>query len=252
MTHTDYHIGCSGYYYPYWKNRFYPKGLAPKDWLTYYSTVFNTVELNGTFYRTPKLSDLQKYASKTGDDFLFSVKMSRYVTHVLKLKDAAQPCGDFIGLVKEGLGNKLANILFQMPPSFHYTAENMERVLSIVPHETGSVIEFRHISWWNTAVQNELSKANITFCNVDFPGLGSFIINTGPRFYFRFHGNPELFKSSYSTETLQQFAATLKHPENSFIYFNNTFYEAGYTNALELENILEQPAIKKQAPGLLF
>ncbi|MGZ4079190.1 MAG: DUF72 domain-containing protein, partial [Bacteroidia bacterium] len=60
-----YYIGCSGYYYPYWKNKFYPEGLQPKNWLNYYSTVFNTVELNGTFYRTPKLSDLKKYAEVT-------------------------------------------------------------------------------------------------------------------------------------------------------------------------------------------
>ena len=68
----SYHIGCSGYYYPYWKNKFYSKGLQPKKWLEYYSSVFNTVELNGTFYRIPKLTDLQKYESITPPDFKFS------------------------------------------------------------------------------------------------------------------------------------------------------------------------------------
>src|SRR6478736_995397 len=94
-----FHIGCSGYYYSYWKNRFYPQGIPSKNWLEYYSTIFNTVELNGTFYRTPKLSDLQKYASRTPDDFSFSVKMSRYITHMLKLNDCRQQVDDFLGLM---------------------------------------------------------------------------------------------------------------------------------------------------------
>ncbi|MES2691262.1 MAG: DUF72 domain-containing protein [Bacteroidota bacterium] len=238
MSKNAYHIGCSGYYYPYWKNRFYPQGLAPKDWLAYYSSIFNTVELNGTFYRTPKLSDLQKYASKTGEQFLFSVKMSRYVTHVLKLKNARQAIEDFLGLLNEGLGDKLAHVLFQLPPSFHYTEENLQRVLNAVPNHPGSVVEFRHISWWNKEVEAALTKTCITFCNVDFPGLDSVIIHTTGRFYFRFHGNPELFKSAYSTKSLQQFAGILKDRENSFVYFNNTYYEAGYTNASQLAGML--------------
>lgn len=232
------HIGCSGYYYPYWKNRFYPQGLQPKNWLEYYSSVFNTVELNGTFYRTPKLSDLQKYNNKTGDDFLFSVKMSRFVTHIKKLNDCKEPINDFIALMEEGLGDKLANVLFQLPPSFHYTEENLDRVLSNIPHRPENVIEFRHISWWNKKVQEALTDAHLTFCNVDFPGLDSYLVDTSDRFYFRFHGNPELFKSSYSSERLEQFAGSLKKRKNSFVYFNNTFYEAGYTNALELKQFL--------------
>src|SRR6195952_2566570 len=98
-----YYIGCSGYYYPYWKNKFYPQGLQPKNWLEYYSSVFNSVELNGTFYRTPKLSDLKKYAANTPDDFKFSVKMSKYISHIIKLKESKQQIMDFQQLITEGL-----------------------------------------------------------------------------------------------------------------------------------------------------
>jgi uncharacterized protein YecE (DUF72 family) len=237
MNHNNY-IGCSGYYYPYWKNRFYPQGLQPKSWLQYYSSVFNTVELNGTFYRTPKLSDLQKYNLVTPPDFKFSVKMSRYVTHVMKLKDCTQQVVDFSSLIKEGLGEKLSCFLFQLPPSFHYNEENLQRVLDTIPHTQQNVVEFRHLSWWNETVADELKKAKITFCNVDFPGLSSYIIQTTKLFYFRFHGNPELFKSSYSVEQLKAFWKD--HPaacSSHYIYFNNTYYEAGYSNALELMKI---------------
>ncbi|HTN19110.1 MAG TPA: DUF72 domain-containing protein [Pelobium sp.] len=233
----DLHIGCSGYYYPYWKNRFYPTGLQPKDWLAYYNTIFNTVELNGTFYRIPKLSDLKKYASNTTDDFLFSVKMNRHITHMLKLKGCKNEVKDFTDLIQDGLGNKLACILFQMPPSFHFNEENLQRVIETVPHHSSSIVEFRHISWWNNEVKEALTQAKITFCNVDFPGLESYFLNTSDVFYLRLHGSPELFKSSYSTEQLERLALELRQHKKRFVYFNNTYYEAGYRNAQELKEL---------------
>jgi uncharacterized protein YecE (DUF72 family) len=237
---TGLHIGCSGYYYPYWKNRFYPHGLQPKDWLFYYSSVFNTVELNGTFYRTPKIPDLKKYVELTRSDFVFSVKMNRYITHILKLKDCTQQVAGFMATVHEGLGDKLACVLFQLPPSFVYSEENLQRVLDAVPHEQYHVVEFRHQSWWNDTVAAELKKAGITFCNIDFPGLEPYLIVTTPLFYFRFHGNPSLFKSPYTPGQLAAFAQTMPgKTETAFIYFNNTYYEAGYTNAQQLKEILQ-------------
>lgn len=238
MMDDQMRIGCSGYYYPYWKNRFYPQGLKPKDWLEYYSTVFNTVELNGTFYRTPKLSDLARYQANTGEDFVFSVKMNKYVTHVLRLEQCRQQVADFIGLMEEGLGSKLACILFQLPPTFHFTEENATRIFQHIPHESRCVVEFRHASWWNRAVQEAFTRSGITFCNVDFPGLDVPMIHTTDVFYLRLHGNPELFKSSYSQERLQQVASEVKSHKKSFVYFNNTFYTAGYSNAQELMTLL--------------
>lgn len=235
----NYYIGCSGYYYPYWKNRFYPKGVAPKDWLAYYSSVFNTVELNGTFYRTPKLADLQRYAQRTPDDFKFSVKMSRYITHVEKLSNNSKNVIDFQSLIWEGLGGKLDYFLFQMPPSFLYSEENLQRLVDNIPHHPRNVIELRHISWWNEHVENAFKTAGFTFCNVDFPKLESYFIHTSSRFYLRFHGSPELFKSSYDLAKLEQFAG--KFPEDAEqynIYFNNTYYEAGYTNAQQLKELI--------------
>lgn len=237
---TSFHIGCSGYYYTYWKNRFYPKGVKPADWLSYYSTVFNTVELNGTFYRVPQLASLQKYAAATGDDFSFSVKMNKLVSHVKRLKDCRQEISDFQQLVREGLGNKLRCFLFQLPPSFHYTEENMERILENIPHKKENVIELRHISWWNDAVRKTFSECGYTFCNVDMPGLDSFFMHTSDIFYFRLHGNPELFKSRYNIEELAAYYDQFpKNAQQHFIYFNNTYYEAGYTNALELMNMIK-------------
>ncbi len=238
---SNFLIGCSGYYYPTWKNKFYPNGIQPKNWLEYYSTVFNTVELNGTFYRTPKLTDLQKYARVTPPGFSFSVKMSRYITHVHKLKDSNELIREFQGLIKLGLDDKLSHFLFQLPPSFHYNEENMERIIDNIPHHSQNVIEFRHISWWNDEVEKKLKKAKLTFCNVDFPGLKSHFINTNDFFYLRLHGNPVLFKSSYSEAELKGFYKDFpKTAKKHSIYFNNTFYEAAYSNATQLMNMVKK------------
>jgi uncharacterized protein YecE (DUF72 family) len=240
MNHSEYYIGCSGYYYPSWKNEFYPGDVKVRDWLQYYSTIFNTVELNGTFYRIPKLADLIKYGKLTPEHFKFSVKVNRYITHVLKLKDSKQQISDFINLVQDGLSDKLACILFQMPPSFHYSEESLERILEVIPREMRNVIEFRHISWWNADVEKALSTAHLTFCNVDFPGLDTHFIFTSPMAYLRMHGNPELFKSSYNSEKLEEISKKITaHSKPGFIYFNNTYYDAAVKNATMLSEIIK-------------
>jgi uncharacterized protein YecE (DUF72 family) len=240
-----YNIGCSGFYYPEWKNKFYPAELAQKNWLTFYSSIFNTVELNGTFYRQPKLHALKKNAASTPEDFTFSVKMSRYITHVNRLKDE-QLIHNFQNLIKEGLGTKLAYFLFQMPSSFKYSDENLERIIKNVPHSLMNVVEFRHISWWNATVEEAFRTYGITFCNVDYPGLESFFISPSKTFYLRLHGNPELFVSKYSLAGLKRFIKQFPQDASSYtIYFNNTAREGGYTNATQLAGLLSKTSKKK-------
>lgn len=234
----DIHIGTSGYYYTYWKDRFYPAGVPSSKWLQYYSSIFDTVELNAPFYRIPRLSALQKYARETPDEFTFSVKMNKSITHLAKMKDVQPAIVDFQDLVTEGLGSKLSFFLFQFPASFRYTEENLERIIENVPHLPSNALEFRHPSWWNQEVFNQLKKAGITFCNVDYPGMHSPFQLTSRYFYLRLHGSPELFKSAYSTDQLSAFMKQIPSgAESQTIYFNNTWYEAGYQNALELLEI---------------
>lgn len=241
-----YRIGCSGFYYPEWKNKFYPPEVTQKNWLGHYSSVFNTVELNGTFYRQPKLSALKRNAASTPETFTFAVKMSRYITHINRLKDQ-QLILDFQSLIKEGLGSKLAYFLFQMPASFKYSDENLERILKNVPHSSMNVVEFRHISWWNSTVTESFQSSGITFCNVDFPGLESYFIPTSKEFYLRLHGNPELFISTYSQADLKRFVKQFPVNASHYtIYFNNTAGEGGYTNALQLTSIISKALKNKK------
>jgi uncharacterized protein YecE (DUF72 family) len=232
-------VGCSGFYYPNWKNKFYPKGVPQKNWLSYYSSIFKTVELNGTFYRLPKPSDLKRYFQITPDDFTFSVKVSRFITHVTRLT-IKQSIDDFQNLVRENLENKLQYFLFQFPSNFRYSEENLQRILASVPNRPQSVVEFRHSSWWNALVKESLTQSNITFANVDFPGLDTYVMNTSPVFYLRLHGNPVLFSSSYETSTLQKFQEQIPHDAvDTNVYFNNTMEEAGYKNAAQFMTMLK-------------
>lgn len=239
MPQPKYYIGCSGYYYPNWKKEFYPQKLPPSKWLEYYSTIFNTVELNGTFYRLPKLTDLKKQFERTPANFKFSVKVSRFITHIKRLKDSKDLITEFSDLIHSGLENKLHRLLFQMPPSFHYSEENLENIMNNIPQGHLHVIEFRHQSWWNDTTIKALKKNKIVFCNVDYPGLQNPPVNTTKEFYMRFHGVPELFKSEYTQHELEVFAAQFPKSNSYTVYFNNTASGAGYRNAMQLINLLK-------------
>ncbi|MFL5764102.1 MAG: DUF72 domain-containing protein [Bacteroidia bacterium] len=233
-------VGCSGYYYPNWKNKFYPPKLPSSKWLEFYSSVFNTVELNGTFYRVPKLTDLKRQSDNTPDDFRFSVKMNRYITHVLRLKNTNDRIRDFTALVNEGFEKKLHKILLQMPPSFHFNEENL---MLLEDAEIGeqNVIEFRHPSWWNDKTLKVLKKKKCTFCNVDFPGMETSFLHSTKDFYLRLHGNPVLFKSSYDDETLKEFFGMIPEKMKSCsVYFNNTYFSGGYENAGYFRELTQQ------------
>lgn len=233
------HIGCSGFYYSNWKNKFYPEGLPASRWLEYYSSVFNTLEINSTFYRQPQLATLKRYSNIVPEGFVFAVKMSRYLTHIKRMTQCAGEVIKFQDLIYSGLQDKLGAFLFQMPPSFHYSAENLEHILANVPAGPQNVVEFRHQSWWNHDVREALERQNITFCNVDYPGLITNFQMSTDVFYFRLHGNPELFKSRYAISELERFERNI--PDNAteqYIFFNNTYYEAGYTNAREMKDVM--------------
>lgn len=240
-------IGCSGYYYPQWKGTFYPQKLPPAKWLEHYSSVFNTVELNGTFYRVPKEADLKRQYNHTPDAFRFSVKMNRYITHTLKLKDSTAAIQEFQALIKTALKDKLHKFLFQLPPSFKFSEENLNLISENIPDDNQNVVELRHASWWNKEVESVFKKRNYVFCNVDYPGLHTYFMNTSEEFYLRLHGSPELFKSSYSDELLEKFYHNFPQAETYTVYFNNTYYDAAYKNALVLCSKFE-PTLEKIIP----
>lgn len=166
----DWYIGCPGFHYKHWREKFYPKGLAMKKWFECYIQNFDTVELNVTHYRFPDIKLLSNWYEKSNKDFLFSVKMYKGITHYKKLHDCKKIVDEFYNIVGEGLKEIAACILFQFPPSFHYNSENIERIINNVNNQFHNIVEFRHSSWWNEDVWKVFSENNITFC-ISHPNL---------------------------------------------------------------------------------
>jgi uncharacterized protein YecE (DUF72 family) len=146
----------------------------------------------------------------------------------------------FYRIVNSALKEKLGAILFQMPPSFKYSKENISRILKIINTDFTNVIEFRHKSWWNEEVFEIFREKNLIFCSISAPKLPEKLIKTSNIIYIRFHGKDNWYKYKYSTEELKQWAELIKkeNPEVLFAYFNNDFYGYAPENALELIHLL--------------
>lgn len=248
---NNFFIGCSGYYYPQWKGAFYPEKLPSSKWLEHYSSVFNTVELNSPFYKIPKFADIRRQYNSTPEKFKFSIKMNRNITHSLKLNGSKELILDFQQLFKECLDEKFHKFLFQMPPSFRYNQKNLELICENIPSGKQNVIELRDLSWWNKETEAAFKEKNYTFCNIDHPELKTYFENTSDDFYLRLHGSPELFKSSYSNDTLEKFYNCFPISNTYTIYFNNTFYDGAFRNALFLKGKLKS-TLEKYIPQMFY
>jgi len=140
-------VGTSGYVYRHWRGGvFYPPGLRAREELAWYGARFRTVELNNPFYRLPAREHFARWREETPDDFLFAVKVSRFVSHVKRLRDASEP----LALLLEhasALGPKLGPLLVQLPPQFHLDLPRLEQFLASLPEGNRWVLEVRHPSW---------------------------------------------------------------------------------------------------------
>ena len=235
-------IGCSSYYNNKWKGIFYPDDLPAKQWFEYYSSQFNTFEINSSFYRMPTLKSLQSWFEKAPEDFIFSVKAPKAITHEKRFVDCAVELKLFYEACRGGLRHKCGPVLFQLPPSFGFSTDGLQQILGKIDPDFTNVIEFRNESWWNEDVYEALRSSGVAFCNVSYPKLPETIIHTSPTGYFRLHGNRRLFYSSYEQEELNRILTDLKNSrfETAYVYFNNTASAAGIENALLLKNFVSK------------
>ncbi|MEX2230888.1 MAG: DUF72 domain-containing protein [Cyclobacteriaceae bacterium] len=238
----EWKIGCSGYHYPEWKGIFYPDDLPQRKWFEYYCTHFNTLELNGTYYKFPRIEGLKNWYTNSPKGFSFTVKAPRHITHFKKFKDAQRMLNDFNETTKAGLGEKLGCVLFQFPSNFQYEPDRLSRITDMLDATVRNVLEFRHPSWWTQTVFDALTSANISFCGMSHPALPETVIGTRDTLYYRFHGLPHLYNSKYEIQILEQVVQEiLNRPQGrqAFIYFNNTAEGHAITNAKQLQDICE-------------
>jgi uncharacterized protein YecE (DUF72 family) len=236
----NWHIGCSGFHYKEWKGKFYPENMRSRQWFEYYSSQFSTLELNVTFYRFPQISFLDNWYEKSPDNFTFSIKVPRLITHYKKFTETRQLLDDFYVTARKGLRDKLGPVLFQLPPQYEYTQERLEQILQSLNPSFNNVIEFRHKSWWERDILEEFTRHQVTFCGINYPGLPKDVIINTSSVYYRFHGVPHLYHSAYTDKQLEEVAEVIqksRKAEQAWIYFNNTASVAAVENALFLEKV---------------
>ena len=233
-------IGTSGWNYKHWKEAFYPPQTPVSRWLEFYTGVFDTVEVNATFYRLPKPETFENWHKRTPDGFLWAVKASKFITHTKRLKEVREPLNRLYKAL-EGLGSKLGPILFQLPPSLQFDKERLLSFCGLLRPSHRHTLEIRHPSWICDDVFALLNKYNIAFCISDTAGKYPFHeAITADFIYIRLHGSKTLYASEYTEEELQSWAKKIKAwGRETFLYFDNDFNAFAVKNAERLKTILQ-------------
>jgi uncharacterized protein YecE (DUF72 family) len=236
-----YFIGTSGWHYDDWRGRFYPEKLPKNKWLEFYAQHFPTVELNNSFYRLPSENAFTGWYNTSPPVFRYAVKVSRFITHIKRLKDCDEALANFMsraGILKE----KLGPLLYQLPPSMHRNDEILESFLNVLPRELKHVIEFRHESWLVDEVFDILRQYHAGLCVFDMPALTSPLLATADFAYIRFHGSDSLYSSCYTDNELSDWAHSIaelaENLDSVYIYFNNDVQGFAVSNAETIKQFL--------------
>jgi len=217
-------VGTSGWQYADWRGRFYPVGLAQARWLEHYAERFRTVEVNNAFYRLPEATTFEGWKERTPEDFIVTVKASRYLTHVRRLKDPAEPVHRLMSRA-EHLGSKLGPVLLQLPANFRIDLEALDQTLRCFPPRTRIAFEPRHDSWYTNETAYLLAHHGAAFCLSDIPSRRSPHWRTTDWGYLRFHQGRASPAPCYGRTALRSWAERLADrwsaDDDVYVYFNN-------------------------------
>jgi len=256
---SELYIGTSGYDYPEWKSLFYPEKTARAKFLEYYATQFNSLELNGTYYRMPTSTQMQNMITRTGGKVKFSVKAVQDLTHTANKSNFRQIASEFkTGIEPLLKDNLLLCALFQFPQSFHYEPEE-RKYLDLLLNELKDipvVVEMRNTQWQTDQVYSALRQRNTGWCITDNPSLSNLpkleYITTSEIAYIRFHGrnaamwykgdNVTRYDYLYDDSELETFVnpirELLKHTKIVLLFFNNHAKSQATINAKKIEMLL--------------
>ncbi len=236
-------IGCSGWNYASWRESFYPKGLPASRWLEHYASVFDTVEINTTFYRLARREAVERWARQTPEGFCFAVKSSRYLTHMKRLTDLdrgvqrlyepLEPLAD---------AGKFGPMLWQLPPNFHRNDERLAAALDALPAGRHA-FEFRHPSWFCDEVYELLRWHGAALTIGDRPEVAGFQTHeiTAEFTFVRFHYGHRGRRGNYSQAELREWAARIAawgERVDVYAYFNNDWEVFAPRNAVALRRML--------------
>jgi uncharacterized protein YecE (DUF72 family) len=231
-------IGISGWTYRPWRGKFYPKNLPQKCELAYASSKFRTVEINGTFYGQQRPESYAHWAAETPDDFVFSIKGPRYITHMRRLIDIKAPLANFLASGLLRLGPKLGPILWQFPTRFRFDPGRFDAFFQLLPHDTEAAValarhydvklrskawletdagrpmrhavEIRHESFATPEFIKLLRRHKMALVCADTVDWPMLMDVTADFVYCRLHGSEELYVSGYDEQSLRVWAARVK------------------------------------------
>jgi uncharacterized protein YecE (DUF72 family) len=234
-------IGTSGWQYKHWKGRFYPPELPTAKWLDHYARHFDTVELNNPFYRQPEKKTFEKWRHSVPGDFVYAVKLNRFITHIKRLRIERDSVERSYGTLA-GLGPKAAVVLVQLPPRMKFDEERADRFFRMVaPRRRRHAIEPRDASWFSDAALAFLRRRNVGLVIGDTPRWPTHVAVTSDLVYLRFHGPERLYASNYSDEMLREWAERIRgwraEGRDVFAYFNNDEQGFAVKNALRLREL---------------
>ena len=223
MAEPALRIGTSGWNYQHWRGIFYPRDLPSARWLSYYAAHFDTVEINFSFYRLPTRENFATWREEVPPGFLFVTKGNRFVTHLKRLRDPAEPVKRFFDSAA-GLGDSAGPILWQLPPHFHRDVERLATFLATLPRDYDHAFEFRHDSWYDEAVYHTLAAHDAALCQADRGGGHTPLVRTASWVYVRFHGGVGdgwRYTDEQLAEWAERIAAYRAADAPVYAYFNN-------------------------------
>ena len=241
-------VGTSGWQYRDWRGAFYPKQLPQRAWLSYYSERFQVVEVNSTFYNLPEADVFESWRKSTPDDFVFVLKMSRYLTHMKKLMEPREPVRNFLkaaGSLKE----KLGPVLVQLPPHWRANPERLREALRSFPKDIRIAVEFRDQSWYVDAVREVLSERNAALCLADRDEkLITPEWRTADWGYARLHWGAGGPHPCYTDARLRDWAQRIRDlwPKSNdvYIFFNNDPGACAVNDARRLAEMLREAGVQ--------
>ncbi|MCA1662876.1 MAG: DUF72 domain-containing protein [Myxococcales bacterium] len=209
-------VGTSGYSYPKWKGRFYPKDLPAKKFLPFYASRFSTVEINNTFYRMPSAKLVQSWADEVPRGFIFAVKAPQRITHQKRLEECAEPLQSLFDAVAP-LAGKLGPILFQLPPNFKKDLPRLQAFLAATPKRWRTAFEFRHESWLGDDTYDALRAAGAALCIADSEERSTPLVATAKWGYLR------LRREDYDQSDIRKWAKRISAQpwDQLFVYFKH-------------------------------
>jgi uncharacterized protein YecE (DUF72 family) len=252
-------VGTSGWQYRYWRGRLYPDGLPQRRWLEHYARQYATVENNNAFYRLPTRETFEAWRDRTPDGFVMAVKASRYLTHIRRLRDPAEPVARLLGAAA-GLGPRLGPVLLQLPPNLAADPPLLAACLAELGRAgraagTGPVrvaVELRHPSWWADGqageVQQVLAAHDAALCWADRLGHPvTPLWRTAGGGYRRFHEGAAQPWPRYGRQALRSWAARIQHSwaaqRDVYVYFNNDPGGAAVTDSVTFAGLARQAGL---------